>query len=355
MRHLKKILAFVLAACFTFSLTGCSLATMLSSSDGKPISFKSASDLESGKAYVWHHEGADIEDDLKNGADENIFFTCISGDYNFTGQELDESSMYPRSIWIDTTKDGFIPTVTSRDKLIYVSKTEVPESIVFERFADFGYTIGISNMIKDGGGHYYFEYAVSDENDYKYYIDDKSDAKQLTELEAIAKIYLDKVGKIKVNEDSVSEGGTVLGLEKDKKYVCEFYTGTYYQDFMLTANIHSFGSMERFVSYNYEFMHSTFIVIEIPEYFKSGYYFINGVGLFRYVADKDADTYNKEAYDASIDWNDPIIIYDENGEVIFDPSQPEYYGNKYQESDTGIRDEEINEEKEKIDREEEEQ
>lgn len=79
-----------------------------------------------------------------------------------------------------------------------------------------------------------------------------------------------------------------------------------------------------------------FIVIEIPEYFKSGYYFINGVGLFRYVSDKDADTYNKEAYDASIDWNDPIIIYDENGEVIFDPSQPEYYGNKYQESDSGM-------------------
>lgn len=209
------------------------------------------------------------------------------------------------------------------------------------------------NALVAAGGHYYFEYAVSDENDYKYYIDDKSDAKQLTELEAIAKIYLDKVGKIKVNEDSVSEGGTVLGLEKDKKYVCEFYTGTYYQDFMLTANIHSFGSMERFVSYNYEFMHSTFIVIEIPEYFKSGYYFINGVGLFRYVADKDADTYNKEAYDASIDWNDPIIIYDENGEVIFDPSQPEYYGNKYQESDSGIRDEELNEEK--TEKEEEEQ
>ena len=30
---------------------------------------------------VWHHEGVDIEDDLKNGADENVFFTCISGDY----------------------------------------------------------------------------------------------------------------------------------------------------------------------------------------------------------------------------------------------------------------------------------
>lgn len=348
MRHFKKILALIFVSCMTFLLTGCSLATMLSASDGKPTSFKSPSELESGKAYVWHHEGATIEDDLKNGADKNIFFTCISGDYNFKGSEMEAVSIYPRSIWIDSSKDSNIPTVTSEDKLIYVSKTEVPESIVFERFADFGYTIGVSNMIADGGGHYYIEYAVSDEEDYKYYIDTNSDAAQLTELETVTKLYLDKVGKIKVNEESVSDGGTVLGLEKDKQYVCEFYTGTYFQDFLLTANIHSFGSMERFVSYDYEFMHSTFIVIEIPEYFKSGYYFVNGVGLFRYVADDDADTYNGKAYDEAIDWNDPIIIYDENGEVIYDPSQPEYYDEPVIESDPGIPDEEL-EKKEEVD------
>ena len=124
----------------------------------------------------------------------------------------------------------------------------------------------------------------------------KSDAAQLTELEAVTKLYLDKAGDVKVNEKSVSDGGTVLGLKKGKTVTCEFYTGTYYQDFNLTANIHSFSSMERFVSYDYEFMHSSFIVIDIPEYLKSGYYFVNGVGLFRYVSDEDAATYNGEAY-----------------------------------------------------------
>ena len=342
MRHMKRGIIVMLMLAMTISLTGCGLfQTMLGMSDGKPTSFQSPNELESGKAYVWHHEGASIEEDLEKGAEENIFFTCISGEYNFKGNELSDASLYPRSIWIDSTKDNSIPTVTSKDKLIYVSKTEVPESIVFERFADYGYTIGISNMMPDSGGHYYIEYAASDEEDYKFYIDMKSDASQLTELEVITKLYLDKVGKIKVNEESVSAGGTVLGLTKDKQYVCEFYTGTYFQDFLLTANVHSFGSMERFVSYNYEFMHSTFIVIEIPEYFKSGYYFVNGVGLFRYVADSDAKTYNGEAYDEAINWNDPIIIYDENGEVIYDPSRPEYYEDKYSESDPGISEEEL--------------
>ena len=78
--------------------------------------------------------------------------------------------------------------------------------------------------------------------------------------------------------------------------------------------------MEQFVSYDYEFLHSNCIKINIPEYFKSGYYFVQGVGLFRYVSEQDAKVYNGEAYDPGIDWNDPIILYDEYGVVIFDPS-----------------------------------
>ena len=214
--------------------------------------------------------------------------------------------------------------MTSKDKLIYVSSTEVPQEIIFERFADYGYSIGISNMVPDMGGHYYFTFADTDEDDYKYSIDMKSDAAQLAELQATTRLYLDKVGNTRVTEENISDGGTVLGLKKDKVYTCEFYTGTYYQDFNLTANIHCFSSLERFTSYNYEFMHSNFIVIEIPKYFKSGYYFVNGVGLFRYVADKDVTKYNGEPYDENINWNDPIIEYDEDGVVIYDPSDPDF-------------------------------
>lgn len=341
MRHIKRMIALILVSSVTLMLSGCGVfETMLSLESGKATSFSSANELASGKAYVWHHEGGDIEADIKNGATQDVFFVCITGDYNFKGAEVEDVSMYPRSIWIDSATDDLIPTVTSKDRLIYVSKTEVPESLIFERFADYGYTIGISNMIEDAGGHYYIEYAISDEEDYKYYLDLKSDAAQLTELDIITKLYLDKVGDIKVDKKSVSDGGTVLGLTKDKQYVCEFYTGTYYQDFLLTANVHSFGSMERFVSYDYEFMHSTFIVITIPEYFTSGYYFLNGVGLFRYVDDEDAKIYNGEAYDANIDWNEPLIIYNDVGEVIYDPSNPDYE-KEQMESDPGISDEEL--------------
>ena len=151
-------------------------------------------------------------------------------------------------------------------------------------------------------------------------MDLKSDAVEITAFDTISRLYLDKVGGMDVNETSVSDGGTVEGLKKDKSYLCEFYTGTFYQDFKLKANIHAFGSLERFVCHDYTFLHANCIRIEIPEWFKSGYYYVQGCGLFRYVSDKDLSTYNKKAYDENIDWNDPIKQYDEYGVCIFDPS-----------------------------------
>ena len=323
-------------------------ATLSGEANGKPTSFSSVSALESGKAYVWHHKDGDIRKDMETTTDEPVYFTCIKGNYNFKKHELEQTFEHPRSIWISSDEDKGIPTVTSKDKLIYVSNTEVPDGIVFERFADYGYSIGVSNMIKDGGGHYYIEFATTDQDDYKYSVDMNSDAAALAELTPVSKLYLDKVGNVNVTEDNVSDGGSVLELKKNKTYICEFYTGTFYQDFKLRANIHTFSSLERFVSYDYEFMHSNFIVINIPDYFKSGYYFVNGVGLFRYVSDSDVGKYNNEPYDPGIDWNDTIIKYNENGEVIENPSDPDFVKPDYLQmnSDGGVPEEELQSDKE---------
>lgn len=334
------IVAVVLvAAIIICSILGVDLfATLSGEASNKPIRFCDVNELESGKAYVWHHENGDLKKDLLAVTESPVYFTCMKGDYNFKNKEKEEALEYPRSIWIPTSMDDTIPTVTKDDRLIYVSSTEVPDGILFERFADYGYSIGVSNMMADSGGHYFIEYASVDEDDYKYYVDLKSDAAQISTLEPITKLYLDKVGDIKVDEKNVSEGGSVLGLTKDKNYICEFYTGTFYQDFKIKADVHSFSSLERFTSYEYEFMHSNFIVISIPEYFKSGYYFVNGVGLFRYVAESDEGTYNGKTYDEKIDWNDPIIVYNENGEVIENPSDPDFVApaDEFEHSDPGV-------------------
>lgn len=67
-------------------------------------------------------------------------------------------------------------------------------------------------------------------------------------------------------------------------------------------------------------MHSNCIEIPIPNWFKTGYYYVDGIGMFRYVSKNDEALYNGKEYDENINWNDPIILYDENDNLIYNPS-----------------------------------
>lgn len=272
-------------------------------------------DLKDGCFYVWHNEAVDdITTDLNGTFAKDVFKLCPEGENNWN-----KNDMIEHTLWFSSQEDSAIPTLYEGDCLVYISSTTVPFSgIEWERFADYGYTVGVSNMVGDESGHY--RILNEDGKGYKGYLSVNSDAYAVNEFLNLSYLFLDKVGKVPIRDNNVSDGGTVLGLSKDQKYICEWYTGTYYQDYELTANMHAFGSLETFKTYNYEFLHSNCIEIAIPEWFKTGYYYIQGAGLFRYVSGEDAGFYNGQPYDENINWNVPIILYDEDGKIIYDPS-----------------------------------
>lgn len=272
-------------------------------------------ELEDGCFYIWHNEKeSDIKVDLEKGSEDYIFQMCPSGEKNW-----EDNSSVNHTLWFTSSNDAEIPTLYPGDELIYVSTTYVPyEGINWEHFADYGYTIGIANMEGDNSGHY--RITNNGEGDYSGYIYPNSDAAELEKYANVESLFLDKIGSIKVRENLVSDGGTITGLEKDKSYVCEWYTGTYYQDYELKANIHAFGSLETFVTYDYEFLHSRCISITIPDWLTTGYYYLDEIGFFRYVSEEDAKNYNGKPYDPDIDWNEPIIILNENGLIEYDPT-----------------------------------
>lgn len=269
--------------------------------------------LEPGRYYVWNNNGEDILDSV-NGNTASTFHILPEGNKNW-----EKKQDVNHTIWFSSKEDESIPTYYQGDELIYVSKINVPfEGIKWERFADYGYTIGVTNLIGDKSGHYRIPF---DENKlYAGYVYDKSDASQINQFVNVSNIFIDKIGGVSVRDSIISDGGTIYGLEKDNVYVCEWYTGTFYQDFEMTADIHSFCSFESFKTYNYNFLHSNCISIEIPNWFKSGYYYVNELGFFRYVSDADRNQYNGQAYDGSIEWNDPIILYNDLGQILYDPS-----------------------------------
>lgn len=276
--------------------------------------------LEDGCFYVWHNEKADnVMEDLKGVAQSDVFFKCPLGDINWS-----KNSYINHTIWFTSKNDIEIPTYFPGDEILFVSSTYVPyDGIQWERFADYGYTIGVANMISDNSGHY--RIVNNADTGYEGYIYSSSDVSELEKYVNVSNLFLDKIDGLEVREDIVSEGGTIMGLEKDKEYVCEWYTGTYYQDYLLKANIRTFGSMETFTTYEYEFLHSRCISITIPEWLKTGYYYMEAIGFFRYVSEDDAVKYNGEIYTDEINWNDPIIVRDEEGRVIYDPTGEEVY------------------------------
>ena len=260
------------------------------------------------------------QNELENGC----FYVCSDGEYRLCtlgtrnwDVNKNASVYYKHTIWYLSDEDN-IPVLKPGDKLVYISATTVPfEGIEWERFADYGYTIGVANMIGDESGHYHIN--RSDDYGYMGYIDPLSDANELEKQTSVSNLFLDKVGGTPVRDSLVSDGGTVLALDKDKSYVCEWYTGSYYQDYLMTANVHTFCTMESFTTYDYSFLHSNCIEIGIPSYLKSGVYDLNGIGLVRYVEPNDTALLDGNAYNSNIDWNDPIIVKAEDGTVIYDP------------------------------------
>lgn len=271
--------------------------------------------LTEGKYYVWHNSKTDdIQKDLQAENDTDVFLLCPAGDPNWS-----KDSFVKHTLWFTSTNDQEIPTIYPGDKLLYISSSEVPfKGISWERYCDYGYSIGAANLIGDESGHYHI--TSDDGSSFRGYLYEKSDTADLNQYVSVTNLFLDKVGGTPIRQNSISDGGTVINLKKDKEYICEWYSGTYYQDYKMVANIHPFSFLEEFQTYDYDFLHSNVIEIKIPQWFKTGYYYINNIGMVRYVTDEFSSVYNGEPYDSNVVWNDPIILYDEYGNLIYDPS-----------------------------------
>ena len=90
---MKKIITVILAVVMCMGMTGCSLFETFSNKEEDTVtSYSDVNSLKNNKAYIWHNVGeSDIQKDLENPADYDVFFQCIKGDINFKGEENDDT------------------------------------------------------------------------------------------------------------------------------------------------------------------------------------------------------------------------------------------------------------------------
>ena len=209
-----------------------------------------------------------------------------------------------RMVWYGLD-DKQIPTLYKNQSLVFCTANQIPASWVFERYEDLGYTIGIRALTPNSAGRYE---TVLD----GYTLHPMSSA--YTQLSSLANgtiVGIDRIGATQINNNYVSRGGTITGLAKDQVYSVDVYQGSVYVNTNMTADTHAFSSYELYETTDYSYNQSNYVTIKIPDYFVSGYYYINGAGMFKYVANDSSQGIS------GVNFNTPYYVgYDENGNLI---------------------------------------
>lgn len=239
----------------------------------------------------------------------------------FGAATFDESSTVSsprdnRVAWFNDEMYKNIPTLYEGDSLIYKTSEEVNETVIFERFEDFGYSIGLCQLTPTPSGRYSISTVSNDNNTFP-----NGDTDELLLL-TNENVIIDTIGGVKLRAPQKTEQGnlvnsqvtrvnSIANLEKGKLYEAEIYEGSKLHKYKFTANIRIMGSMEVVKSTDYVYESEKLIRIEIPKEFHSGYYMVNGAGVFRLVR-------GNEYIEGQTDFNEPNENNESKGEAVID-------------------------------------
>lgn len=336
-----KVMAVLLAAVSTTQLlTGCSILKNQPNKQTEDwkISTCDSSKLYSGQYYVWHDENQsnierDINTDVSKFKDYTYdIFTPVYKELSPASSAAEENAL--RVLWMTDENDGKIPTLYKGDKLIYYSTTKVPSEFKLERFYDHGYSIGVYGLHEniEGSGQYVLD--LNGTMGVKKNTTAAKMSKYITKDTPIVSIA--QVGDVEISSKNISKSGTIKGLIHGQSYDVSVYNGTVRHLIRMTADTRIFSSMELYTLTNnaYNFVGNGVITINLPENLKSGYYYINNTGLFRYIDGTE--------YDGNTNFNDPGVIRDDTGKIIYDPrttkTKTAKYSNKDSINDSNVSD-----------------
>lgn len=205
-------------------------------------------------------------------------------------------------------KDTAIPTLYKNDQLVFKASGNVP-AFTWERFNDQGYSIGLYGLNASSAGKIQFENGKSG-NDGTSSIT-AALAGALSEGMTLDNGFvLDKINGASLTGDNLRDGGIVAGLTKDAVANCDLYVGTSLISASATADMRAFTSFELYTTDLYSNSPDGYAIIDIPDYLKSGYYFINNSGLVKYYnVERGTDTND-------IKMDEPYFYEDGSGNVM---------------------------------------
>ena len=269
---IKKFCALTLAlVCACTLLTGCG--------DEEPVAD------ESGERLYLSADELGLDDTGREGFfvmnDDGTFSPVIN---TFDGYQGDADESTPdRYLWFtnnDTDISSLIPTATKSNPLVMVYDVDqnIPETFTLEKYLFRGYTIGC-HIYKNSDNSLYFSTDDALSSSYA--------GTSMQEVQGDDEFKISTVnGSQKLPSGNVDNNlGMLLGLEKGKYYDFEYYQGTKYRKLTTIADTLVLQSEDLITLTNpYTKTENGYFTINLPDNLETGYYYICGAGLFKYVA-----------------------------------------------------------------------
>lgn len=229
---------------------------------------------------------------VKTGADFNAVYLP-----NGTARSITTAQRDNRLLW--TMQDeSLIPALYQNEIIAYQSEDTKLDNIIIERFKDIGYSFGLYGGVMSADG--YIDYNLSSQ-----LIEDCSAYDQLFDSPS-QYIRIASINDEPVTKDMLDSSGTITGLEENGVYEIGFYSGTKYMTAAIKADTHFFQSYEITQIDKANTTKNGYLAISMAKDAKSGYYMINGSGIFKYYA-FEKNTQNAE----DVDMNEPYYKTEE--------------------------------------------
>lgn len=295
----KKLFVFVvLTACMGLLLSGCKKEKEVEGQAEDTLIAVSLNDLEPGHFYV------KFSDSFYLLPVEDCNFDPSKPVWSTDSRETGMTSPLENRLLGFVHRDMAIPTLYKNDQLVYVSDGSI-SAFTWERFRDCGYSIGFSGLVLSESGKI--------KSDPQTACCEGSSLKATLEALGLGRdtdVTVDAINGTALSPQYLNSAGIITGMSKDAAANVDLYLGTQHTPISICADTKYYQSFELYKTAKYALSTDGYAIVEVPSYFRSGYYLINNMGFVKFLnVDRGID-------ESGIDLNSAYYYEGKDGKTL---------------------------------------
>lgn len=174
-------------------------------------------------------------------------------------------------------RDMAVPTLYKNDQLVYVSDGSI-SVFTWERFRDCGYSIGFSGLVLSESSKI--------KSDPQTACCEGSSLKATLKALALGKdtdVTIDAINATALSPQYLNSTGIITGMSKGTAANVDLYLDIQHTPISISADTKYYQSFELYKTAKYALSTDGYVIVEVPAYFRSGYYLINNMGFVKFL------------------------------------------------------------------------